>query len=73
MGRVPRVDIGGEIYHTINRANARLQIFFKEEDYQLFKSILEDGVEKYDMKVLAYCIMPNHFHLVLQPTKDGGE
>ncbi len=71
MGRVPRVDIGGEIYHIINRANARLQIFFKEEDFKLFESILEDGVEKYDMRVLAYCIMPNHFHLVLHPRKDG--
>jgi len=71
MGRVPRIDIGGEIYHIINRANARLQIFFKEEDYQLFETILEDGVEKHDMRVLAYCIMPNHFHLILQPRKDG--
>jgi putative transposase len=71
MGRVPRIDVGGEIYHIINRANARLQIFFKEEDYQLFESILEDGVKKYDMRVLAYCIMPNHFHLILQPRKDG--
>jgi putative transposase len=71
MGRVPRIDVGGEIYHIINRANARLQIFFKEEDYQLFESILHDAVEKYSMRVLAYCIMPNHFHLVLQPRKNG--
>ena len=71
MGRVPRVDIGDEVYHVINRANARLQIFFKEEDYQLFEAILKDGVEKYDMRLLAYCVMPNHFHLVLHPKKDG--
>lgn len=71
MGRVPRVDVGGEVYHVINRANARMQIFFKEEDYQLFEQILLDGVEKYNMPILAYCIMPNHFHLVLHPKKDG--
>jgi len=71
MGRAPRVDVGGEIYHVINRANARLQIFFKETDYQLFESILNDGAEKYDMRVLAYCIMPNHFHLVLYPQQDS--
>jgi len=53
MGRVPRVDIGGEVYHVINRANARLQIFFKEKDYQLFEDILKDGVVKYDMCILA--------------------
>jgi len=71
MGRVPRVDVGDEIYHVINRANARLQIFFKEEDYKLFEAILSDGVEKYDMRIVAYCIMPNHFHLVVHPKKDG--
>jgi putative transposase len=71
MGRIPRVDIGGEIFHVINRANARLQIFFNEEDYKLFETILSDGVKKYDMRILAYCIMPNHFHLVVYPKKDG--
>lgn len=71
MGRVPRVDVGGEVYHVINRANARLQIFFREQDYKLFENILKDGVEKYNMRLLAYCIMPNHFHLVLHPRNDG--
>jgi len=71
MGRVPRVDIGGHVYHVINRANARLQIFFKKEEYKLFEKILTDGAEKYDMRILAYCIMPNHFHLVLHPKNDG--
>ncbi len=71
MARVPRVDIGGEIYHVINRANARLPIFFKEKDYQLFEMILLEAVIKYDIRLLAYCVMPNHFHLVLYPQKDG--
>lgn len=71
MGRVPRVDVGEEVYHVINRANARMQIFFKEEEYQLLEQILQDGVEKYNMRILAYCIMPNHFHLVLHPRNDG--
>ena len=71
MPRAIRVDVGGEIYHVINRANARLPIFFKEEDYQLFETILIAGVEKYNMRLLAYCIMPNHFHLVVHPRDDG--
>lgn len=71
MGRVPRVDIGDEIYHVINRANARMQVFFSEDDYQLLESILCDAVDKHEMRILAYCIMPNHFHLVLYPRKDG--
>jgi len=71
MARVPRVDIGNEIYHVINRANARLPIFFKGKDYQLFEAILLEAVIKYDMRLLAYCVMPNHFHLVLYPKQDG--
>ncbi len=48
-----------------------MQIFFKEEEYQLLEQILKDGVVKYNMRMLAYCIMPNHFHLVLYPRNDG--
>ena len=72
MPRVLRVDIGNQIYHVLNRANARLPIFFKEQDYQLFENILENGREKFDMRILAYCLMPNHFHLFVQQlSRDG--
>ncbi|MCX6736451.1 MAG: transposase [Candidatus Parcubacteria bacterium] len=71
MPRLPRVDIGGEIYHVINRANARLPIFFEEDDFKLFETILEEAKQKYKMRILAYCLMPNHFHLVLYPYLDG--
>ncbi|HED37732.1 MAG TPA: hypothetical protein ENI76_05750, partial [Ignavibacteria bacterium] len=71
MPRIPRVDVGGEIYHVINRANARLPIFFQKEDYCLFEEILKKAKDKYGMRILAYCLMPNHFHLVLYPCKDG--
>lgn len=71
MPRLPRVDIGGEIYHVINRANARLPIFFKKDDFELFESILEGVQEKFNMRLLAYCLMPNHFHLVLHPYENG--
>lgn len=71
MPRIPRVDVGGEIYHIINRANARLPIFFAEKDYELFEAILEEAHDKFGVGVLAYCLMPNHFHLVLQTYKDN--
>lgn len=71
MGRAHRVDTGNYCYHIINRANARLPIFFKEEDYVFFEEVLEEAQEKYNMRVLAYCLMPNHFHLVLYPKNDG--
>lgn len=59
------------MYHVINRANARVRIFDNNKDYQSFEIILEEAVEKFDMRLLAYCIMPNHFHLVLYPKNDG--
>ncbi|MEY3784562.1 MAG: hypothetical protein RLZZ230_884 [Candidatus Parcubacteria bacterium] len=71
MPRQLRVDIGGEIYHVINRSNARIKIFDTDEDYQLFEKLLQDAQEITDMRILAYCIMPNHFHLVLYPRNDG--
>jgi len=71
MPRIQRVDVGGQIYHVINRANARAQIFDNKKDYELFENILAEAVEKFDMRLLAYCLMPNHWHLVLYPREDG--
>ncbi|HAS84760.1 MAG TPA: hypothetical protein DCS23_01650 [Candidatus Yonathbacteria bacterium] len=71
MPRNARVDVGGEIYHVINRANGRLQIFDKDADYELFEQLLLDTKELFDMRILAYELMPNHWHLVLHPKNDG--
>lgn len=71
MPRINRVDVGGEVYHVLNRANARVQIFDNNDDYQQFEETLEEAVEKYEMRLLAYSIMPNHWHLVLYPKQDG--
>ena len=71
MPRSARVDIGGEIYHVVNRANGRLQIFDTNEDYQLFEQLPLETKEVTDMRILAYELMPNHWHLVLHPENDG--
>jgi putative transposase len=63
--------VAGCLYHVLNRANARLPIFDKPEDYEAFERILRDGVERSDMRLLSYCLMPNHWHLVLWPRADG--
>ncbi len=70
MPRLARVDVGGEIYHVINRANGRSRIFESDADYQLFENLLTNAKEKTAMRILAYCIMPNHWHLVLYPRSD---
>lgn len=71
MPRNARVDVGGEVYHVINRANGRLQIFDTDTDYRLFEKLLLETKELFDMRILAYILMPNHFHLVLYPREDG--
>ena len=71
MPRNARIDVGDEIYHVINRANGRMQIFNNNKDYQLFEKFLLDAKELTDMRILAYAIMPNHWHLVLHPKNDG--
>jgi len=71
MPRIERIAVGGYIYHVINRANARAKIFDTKEDYQLFEDILAEAVEKFEMRLLAYCLMPNHWHLVLYPRQEG--
>ena len=71
MPRLARVDVGGEVYHVINRANGRMQIFDVPEDYQLFEKLMFDAKELAHMRILAYVLMPNHWHLVLYPQKDG--
>ena len=71
MPRQPRNAIGGYVYHVLNRANARVQIFDDDKDYQLFENVLEETVKKFNMRLLAYSIMPNHWHLVLYPHQDS--
>ncbi|MGM5483151.1 MAG: transposase [Nanobdellota archaeon] len=71
MPRAERVDVKDCYYHVLNRANARLTLFEQPKEYRLFESVLEEAKEKYGMRVIAYCCMPNHFHFVLQPQEDG--
>lgn len=71
MGRALRTDVGGYIYHILNRANARSTIFTSDREYQDFEDIFFEAIEKFKMRVVAYVLMPNHFHLVLYPEIDG--
>src|SRR5712692_566502 len=71
MPRAPRAAIGGLVYHVLNRANARLQLFAQDRDYQAFERVLTEAYERVGMRLLAYCVMPNHWHLVVWPHADG--
>ena len=71
MGRPKRAADGGLVYHVLNRANARMTIFEKEGDYQVFEEILEEAVARFGTQLLAWCLMPNHWHLVVFPAENG--
>jgi putative transposase len=53
------------IYHIINRGNGRQEVFHKEKDYEAFIEIMKEAKERHPVKLLSYCLMPNHFHMRL--------
>ncbi len=71
MPRALRVSKGGIVYHVLNRANSRTTIFEKDTDYQAFGKVLSEAFERRPVCVLDYCVMPNHWHMVLWPKSDG--
>ncbi len=71
MPRLGRPTAGDICYHVINRGNNRDRVFFNDRDYVEFIRLLETPDDRIDMRVSAYCLMPNHIHLVLWPREDG--
>jgi putative transposase len=71
MPRTARASAGNVVYHVINRGNARTEVFHKPDDFLAFEALLGLACERLPMRVLGYCLMPNHFHLVLHPRRDG--
>jgi putative transposase len=52
---------------VINRGAQRARIFFNAHDYRAFLEVLAETVDRYELPLLAYCVMPNHWHLVVRP------
>jgi len=71
MARTARASVGGVCYHVLNRGNGRAEVFHKQEDYVAFLDLMEQARERLPMRLLAWCLVPNHFHLVLWPCGDG--
>lgn len=59
-------------FHVMNRAARRLTLFESQMDYRAFVFCLAEARAKVPIRLYAYCVMPNHFHLVAQPLSDGG-
>jgi putative transposase len=71
MPRTARASLGNWCYHVLNRGNGRAEVFHKPEDYAAFIDLFAPACERISMRLLGWCLMPNHFHLVLWPRKDG--
>ena len=71
MPRKTRTLFGGFCYHIINRGNGRARVFHGEADYREFVKLMAAAGERLAPRLLAYCLMPNHVHLVLWPREDG--
>jgi len=67
MPRIPRGQVSGYAYHVLNRGNGGATIFHKDGDYAAFLDLLAMAKARHPVKVFAFCLMPNHFHLVVQP------
>lgn len=63
----PRVLAAGEIYHIYNRSSGQKTIFHTDRDYARFLTKMREYQEQFPVDILAFCIMPNHFHLLLRP------
>lgn len=71
MARSARTDVGNFPYHVLNRAVGKATIFTTPGEYQSFMDILADAKEEIGMRILAFTLMPNHWHLELYPKEDG--
>lgn len=72
MRRPLRVGLGGCVYHVLNRANGRLRLFHKDGDYEAFEHTLGESLEHVPgLRLLGYCVLPNHWHLSVWPRRDG--
>ena len=59
------------MYHVLNRANSRRRIFDRDGDYRAFELVMAQVQQRLPMRILAWCLMPNHWHLVLWPRQDS--
>ena len=66
MPKRPRLILPNSIHHIVNRGNDKKVIFPEPVDYGSFLALLREARERYDVALYAYCLMPNHFHLVVR-------
>jgi putative transposase len=72
MARIARVIAPGHPHHIVQRGNRRQPTFFKDEDYELYIELMAQWCIRYQVDIWAYCLMPNHIHLIAVPRDETG-
>ena len=72
MPRIARVVVPEIPHHVTQRGNRRQRVFFRESDYRAYKTILARYCKREKVQIWAYCLMPNHVHLILVPQTEYG-
>ena len=72
MARLARLVVPGLPHHVTQRGNRRGQTFFEKSDYALYLDLLADSAKQARAEVWAYCLMPNHVHVILVPSDEDG-
>ena len=72
MSRLGRIVVPGLPHHITQRGNRRQRVFFEESDFALYRDILAERCRKAGVAVWAYCLMPNHVHLIMVPQSTAG-
>lgn len=72
MARLARIVIPGLPHHVTQRGNRGEQIFFNDDDYRAYFFLLKEAIEKANSQVWAWCLMPNHVHLIIVPSDEDG-
>lgn len=69
MARPLRIEYPGALYHVTSRGNERQPIFLNDADRDVFLDVLDRAIERYRWLCHAYCLMDNHYHLVIETTE----
>jgi putative transposase len=72
MARLARVVVPGLPHHVTQRGNGRARVFFSDDDYALYRDLLAASCRAAGVEVWAWCLMPNHVHLILTPSDEDG-
>ncbi len=72
MARLARIVIPGQPHHVTQRGVRRMEIFFRDADYKAYLALLAEWCAKAGTEVWAWCLMPNHVHLIMVPRDEDG-